>query len=226
MTGSFDDAEMYAAIRTAVEAKSGPLSADDKRLPGERQAAALADICGFVLDHGDTPMTGGHRPHVTVLIGLDDLTERARSASLDLGGELTPAQMRRMACDADVLPVVLGGEGEPLDVGRRRRTIPEPMRRAVAARDRGCAHPGCTRPPSWCEAHHIIEWQHGGPTCVENLVMLCRVHHRQIHDTDWTVRIRNGHPEFVPPAWVDPAQIPKQRPRRLTHEAIRKVLRP
>jgi len=225
MTGSFDDAEMYAAIRTAVEAKSGPLSADDKRLPAERQAAALADICGFVLDHGDTPKTGGHRPHVTVLIGLDDLTDRARSASLDLGEELTPAQMRRMACDANVLPVVLGSEGEPLDVGHDRRTIPEPMRRAVAARDRGCAHPGCTRPPSWCEVHHIIEWQHGGATCVENLVMLCRVHHRQIHDTDWTVRIRNGHPEFVPPPWVDPVQIPRQRPRRITHEAIRKALR-
>ena len=113
MTGSFDDVEMYAAIRTAVEAKSGPLSADDKRLPAERQAAALADICGFVLGHGDIPMAGGHRPHVTVLIGLDDLTDLARSASLDLGGELTPSQMRRMACDANVLPVVLGSKGAP-----------------------------------------------------------------------------------------------------------------
>jgi len=225
VTGSFDDAEMFAAVRTAVEARSGPLSADDKRLPAERQAAALADICGFVLDYGDNPVTGGHRPHVTVLIGLDDLIDRARSASLDLGGELTPAQMRRMACDANVLPMVLSSDGEPLDVGRVRRTIPEPMRRAVAARDRGCAHPGCTRPSSWCEVHHIIEWQHGGATCVENLVMLCRVHHRQIHDTDWTVRIRNGHPEFVSPTWVDSAQIPRQRPRRLTHEAIRNALR-
>ncbi len=105
----------------------------------------------------------------------------------------------------------MNGKGQPLDVGRATRTIPDGLRRAVAARDRGCAHPGCGRPPSWCEVHHIVPWEYGGETRLSNLAMLCRVHHRQIHSTDWIVRIRDGLPEFIPPAWIDP----EQRPRRV-----------
>jgi 5-methylcytosine-specific restriction endonuclease McrA len=98
-----------------------------------------------------------------------------------------------------------------LDVGRISRTIPDGLRRAVAARDRGCAHSGCGRPVSWCEVHHIREWEHGGETKLSNLVMLCRVHHRQIHSTEWMVRIRDGLPEFIPPSWIDPDQRPRRR---------------
>jgi len=98
----------------------------------------------------------------------------------------------------------------PLDVGRTTRTIPDGLRRAVAARDLGCTHPGCDRPPSWSEVHHIVEWEHGGPTAIDNLVMLCRAHHRQIHHSDWLVRIRDGLPEFVPPRWIDPQQTPRR----------------
>jgi hypothetical protein len=116
-----------------------------------------------------------------------------------------------LCCDAAVVPVVLNGRGQPLDVGRVTRTIPDGLRRAVAARDRGCTHPGCGRPVSWTECHHIIPWEHGGPTRLDNLVLLCRAHHRQIHSTDWTVRIRDGLPEFIPPPWIDPEQHPRRR---------------
>jgi 5-methylcytosine-specific restriction protein A len=201
---------MFAAIAAVVDATARPLTADDDRSVGQRQAEALADACGYVLDHGDVPACGGSRPHLNVLVRLEDLENRARAGCLDFGGPLRPEALRMLCCDAAVVPIVLGGAGQPLDVGRATRTIPEGLRRAVAARDRGCAHPGCDRTPSWCECHHVVEWENGGPTKIDNLVMLCKAHHRQIHATDWIVRIRDGLPEFVPPGWIDPTRTPRR----------------
>jgi 5-methylcytosine-specific restriction protein A len=209
--GRFDDAAMFDAIATVIDAHARPRTSDDDRPVGERQAEALADVCGYVLDHGDVPECGGHRPHVNVLIRLDDLENRARAACLDFGGTVSPESLRMLACDAAVVPIVLNGKGQPLDVGRATRAIPDGLRRAVAARDKGCAHPGCDRPPSWSEVHHIHEWELGGETKLSNLIMLCKVHHRQIHFTEWIVRIRNGLPEFVPPKWIDRTQTPRRK---------------
>ena len=203
---------MYELIASVIDAKAAPLGAEDTRPVGQRQAEALADVFGYVADHGDTtvlPDTGGRRPHVSVLIRLEDLENRARAACLEFAGVATPAALRLLCCDACVIPVVLGGAGQPLDVGRKARTIPAALRRAVVARDRGCAHPGCDRPVSWCEIHHIKPWEAGGDTKLSNLVMLCKVHHRQIHFSGWSVRIApDGLPEFYPPTWVDPEQTP------------------
>ena len=121
-----------------------------------------------------------------------------------------------LCCDAAVVPIVMNGKGQPLDVGRVTRVIPDGLRRAVAARDRGCAHPGCGRPASWCHCHHIEPWECGGKTSLSNLVMLCAAHHRQIHSTNWIVRIRDGLPEFIPPMWIDPEQRPRRRPSRIS----------
>jgi 5-methylcytosine-specific restriction protein A len=215
--GRFEDPVRFAAILAVIEAKSAPLTADDARSVAERQADALADVCGFVADHGDSPVlpsTGGQRPQVTVTMQLTDLENRATAGCLDWGGTPTPGMLRMLCCDAQVIPVVLNGAGQPLDVGRATRSIPDGLRRAVTARDRGCAHPGCDRPPSWSEIHHIREWARGGATRLDNLVMLCRVHHREIHSTGWVVRIAaDGIPEFVPPRWLDHRQRPRRRPR-------------
>ena len=165
-----------------------------------------------MLDRGEVPECGGRRPHLNVLIRLEDLENRARAAMLDFGGKLSPESLRLLACDAAVVPIVMNGAGQPLDVGRATRTIPDGLRRAVAARDRGCAHPGCDRPPSWCEVHHVVPWEDGGPTSLGNLVMLCRAHHRQMHFTEWIVRIRDGLAEFIPPAWIDLEQRPRRKP--------------
>jgi 5-methylcytosine-specific restriction protein A len=212
--GHLDDAAMFDAIAAVLDAKAKPLTADDDRTTGQRQAEALAEVCRFVLDHGPTtlvPECGGQRPHLNVLIRLEDLENRARAACLDFGGSLSPEALRMLCCDAAVVPIVLNGRGQPLDVGRATRTIPDGLRRAVAARDRGCAHPGCGRPPSWSEVHHIREWERGGSTELSNMVMLCRAHHRLIHSTDWVVRIRNGLPEFIPPKWIDVQQTPRRK---------------
>ena len=157
-----------------------------------------------MLDHGsstEVPDSGGRRPHLNILVQLDDLERRARAAMLDFGGTLSPESLRMLCCDAAVIPIVMNGKGLPLDVGRQTRTIPDGVRRAVAARDRGCAR--CGRPPSWCEIHHIIQWCDQGPTCVDNCVMLCKACHRLIHHAGWDVRLVNGLPEFYPPPWID-----------------------
>ncbi len=207
---------MYDTIAALIDAHAAPRTAEDTRPLLQRQAEAMAEVFGWVAEHGDptiTPSAGGRRPQVTVHIRLEDLQNRARAACLDFGGTLSPAGLRRLCCDAAVIPIVLGGAGQPLDVGRASRTIPDGLRRAVTARDRGCAHPGCTRPPSWSEIHHIIPWEAGGPTTLSNLVMLCTVHHRQIHSSGWSVRIApDGLPEFFPPTWIDPQQKPRRKP--------------
>ncbi|MGH3567422.1 MAG: DUF222 domain-containing protein [Pseudonocardia sp.] len=212
LKGRFDDAALYDAIASVIDAKAKPLTADDERSPAQRQAEALAEVCGYVLDHGDVPERGGRRPHLNVIIRLEDLENRACSAMLDFGGTLTPESLRMLACDCAVIPIVMNGKGQPLDVGRITRTIPDGLRRAVVARDLGCAYPGCNRPPSWCEVHHILEWENDGETKLDNCAMLCRVHHRLLHHSEWQVRIHDGVPEFIPPAWIDPEQRPRRKP--------------
>jgi hypothetical protein len=212
LVGRFDDAAMFDAIATLVDTQAAPRTAEDDRPPAQRQAEALADACGWVLAHADTPALsscGGRRPQLNVVLGLTDLERRARAACLDFGGVLSAASLRMLACDAAVVPVVLGGAGQPLDVGRATRTIPDGLRRAVAVRDRGCAR--CGRPPSWCEVHHLLPWERGGPTALTNLVMLCRVCHRLVHHAGWDVRLVGGLAEFVPPAWIDPQRRPRRR---------------
>ena len=92
--------------------------------------------------------------------------------------------------------VVLRAKSQPLDIGRISRTIPNHIRRALIIRDGGCAFPSCGRRPRQCHAHHVIEWADGGPTSVDNLVLLCSAHHRLIHHSHWQVTINEGQPEF------------------------------
>ena len=148
------DAPSFDALLTALDACAKPVPEDQRSL-AERRGDGLAELCRQRLDAGDLPIVGGQRPHLTVTVPLAELETRARTAVLDHGGALTPAQLRMLACDAEVMPVVLDGAGQPVDIGRVSRVVPRHLRRAVAARDRGCAFPGCERPPSWCDAHHV-----------------------------------------------------------------------
>src|SRR3954467_7788196 len=172
LVGRFEDPVRAATIRTVIDAKSRPLTGEDQRSTAERQADALAEVMGFVLDHGDAilPSAGGERTRLNVHLQLTDLQNRGRAGCLDFGDTLHPTALRLLCCDAGVVPIVLNGAGQPLDVGQSRRTIPDGLRRAVVARDRGCAHSGCDRPPSW-QIHHIEEWAKGGATRLGNLVM-------------------------------------------------------
>ncbi|WP_285660077.1 HNH endonuclease signature motif containing protein, partial [Actinomycetospora sp. NBRC 106375] len=95
--------------------------------------------------------------------------------------------LRRWACDAGIVPMVLGTRAEPLDVGRLSYTAPEGIRRALIVRDGGCAFPGCTRRPRRCHAHHVRYWLDHGDTALDNMTLLCRFHHQLIHHGHWTV---------------------------------------
>ena len=139
-------------------------------------------------------------------------------------GEPIPAGvLRRWLCDADLLPVVLGGASEVLDVGRTQRLATPPIRTALEIRDQGCVFPGCDKPPQACQAHHIIPWWSGGATAVANMVLVCPQHHGIVepgHDPTadrWQVRLRPDQtPEVIPPRRVDPHQTPRRHARYLT----------
>ncbi|MGC4812518.1 DUF222 domain-containing protein [Micromonospora sp. DT228] len=205
------DAETAALVRAAIDPLSAPCGPDDTRTAGQRRHDALGEVCRLALRTGELPEHGGDPAQLVVTTDFDGLTRQLGAGTLDTGAHVTPAAVRRLACDAAVLPAVLGGVGQVLDVGRQRRLVTGPLRRALVLRDGGCAFPGCDRPPRWCAAHHIRHWADGGPTSLDNAVLLCGHHHRHLHQTEWAVRLGgDGKPEFVPPAWLDPDQIPRR----------------
>ncbi|MFC4603647.1 HNH endonuclease signature motif containing protein [Rhodococcus kronopolitis] len=144
---------------------------------------------------------------------------RVRHASMPWAGPVSAAIAARLSCDAQVTAVFVDKEGNPLDVGRSTRFVTPSLRKALVARDCGCAFPGCGRPAAWTDAHHIWHWSRGGPTALSNLVLLCKKHHTIIHKNHWAVAIGDdGHPWFTPPAWVDPARRPRPaHDRRAIH---------
>ncbi|WP_433550198.1 DUF222 domain-containing protein [Micromonospora zamorensis] len=205
------DTETAAVLRAAIDPLSAPCGPDDTRSPGQRRHDALSDVCRLALRADALPEHGGESAQIVVTTSFDALAGQLGAGTLDTGLHLTPETVRRLACDAAILPAVLGGTGQVLDVGRQRRLVTGPLRRALVLRDRGCAFPGCDRPPRWCDAHHIHHWADGGPTNLNNAVLLCGHHHRHLHHNDWTVRLGDdNHPEFIPPAWLDPDQLPRR----------------
>lgn len=205
------DAETAGLLHAAIDPLCAPTGTGDDRTPGQRRHDALAELCRLVLRTGELPESGGDRPQLVVTTGFDPLTRELGAGTLDTGSMVTPETVRRLACDASILPAVLGGNGQVLDIGRQRRLITGALRRALVLRDGGCAFPGCDRPPRWCDGHHIRHWQDGGGTALDNAVLLCGHHHRVVHGGQWQVRLgADGHPEFVPPAWLDPTQLPRR----------------
>ncbi|WP_433352663.1 DUF222 domain-containing protein [Micromonospora saelicesensis] len=176
LTGTLDT-ETAALFRAAIDPLTAPSGPDDSRSPGQRRHDALADICRLAVRTGELTDSGGDSAQIVITTNYDALTRRLSTGALDIGLELTPDTVRRLACDASILPAVLSGAGQVLDVGRQRRLITGPLRRALALRDRGCAFPGCDRPPRWCDAHHIHHWADGGTTSLGNAVLLCGHHH-------------------------------------------------
>jgi hypothetical protein len=171
---------VIAAIR--AHAEPGALDPSDDRSGPQRRADALVELCRTDLDNGTAPDSGGEKPHVLVLVDLQTLQgHRGSLSEFDDGTVIDAETARRLACDAGVSRVLVNGGSAPLDIGRKTRTVPAGLRRALVVRDRGCTYAGCDRPPRWCEAHHIIPWAQNGPTSLENLRLLCRRHHRMLH---------------------------------------------
>ena len=223
------DNESAAVIRAALDPLAAPQPANaetgpDRRSAGQRMADALVELARRALDGGDLPTGHAVRPHVSVIVGLRTLFAKAGDTGvapgeLESGGPISAATVRRISCDAGVSRVITDAAGVPLDVGRQQRLVTPGQWIALVARDGGCAFPGCSRPASWCVAHHRVHWADGGPTDLANLVLLCDHHHRVVHHHGWDVTMAaDGRPEFRPPPWVDPDREPRRNSRPRYHE--------
>ena len=187
---------LITALRAIVDAETRT-DGRDLRTHGQRRADALGEVCRQWLASADRPSVAGERPHVVVNVDLRTL-EGHMAGELEDAGPITAETARRLACDANVTRVITDGASEPLDVGRRTKVVPSALRRAVTVRDRGCAFPGCERPSGWSDAHHVRHWADGGETSLDNLVLLCRPHHRAIH-RGFRVEMVDGSPRFSRP---------------------------
>jgi len=190
---------MLTALRDCMDSERRRRDPADERSPGQRRVDALGEICRRWLNQADRPLVLGERPHVALVVDLEALEGRTGHRSqFEHVGPVHPEIARRWACDASVSRVITQGRSEPLDVGRRTSVVPAPMRRAVIVRDGHCRFPGCDRPPPWCDAHHVRHWADGGATAVSNLVLLCRRHHRLVHQPGgFSVAMADGQPLFT-----------------------------
>lgn len=207
----------------SCDADAGTLERLDQRTRPQRLLDGLVGACKAALATGDLPAAGGLRPQVMVTIDYRDLLDKlggadpetnapasSNAGTLMFTGPITASTVRKIACDADIIPVVLGGPGRILDIGRASRVFPPHIRKALTARDRGCAFPQCTIPAPWCEAHHINYWSRGGSTGTGNGALLCSHHHHLMHKEQWTIQMRSGVPWFIPPPHLDPGQLPRR----------------
>lgn len=184
----------------------------DPREAGARMFDALLEACRRLQATDSLPHAHGTTARLTVTTTLEALTTGLADAGdprldglLGSGERLSAAAVRRLACDAEIIPAVLGTQGEVLDVGRTQRLVTTGVWNALVLRDRSCAFPGCNRLPIACDAHHITHWADGGTTALGNLVLLCRKHHTAIHRSPWTVSIdpTTGKPVWMPPPLID-----------------------
>jgi hypothetical protein len=181
-----------AAGAAALEAAIGPLSAPvpgpdgerDSRSPQLRRGQALIEVCRRATSAGDRP-SSGVKTTLMLTMSYEDLAARVGAATVvgsTQGGSLiAPETVRRLACDANVIPTVLGARGEVLDQGRSTRLATPGQLAALWLRDAGCSFPGCTTPAHWCDAHHLVHWADGGSSDLTNLALLCGRHHSVVH---------------------------------------------
>ncbi|MBO0837708.1 MAG: DUF222 domain-containing protein [Actinobacteria bacterium] len=203
--GGFDiqgylDPERGLRLKAAIDGALGPRQKDDHRSPSQRRADGLDQVVTRVLDSGELPARGGERPHLTVTASLDTLLANpgAPAAWLDWGRfPISGRALRRIACDAEITPIVIDGKGDPLHVGRKYRTATPKMRKAMAERDRRCVWPGCWNRPVECDGHHAeVPWALGGGTNVEEMALACGRHHGML-DRGWRLE-KGSDGQWVP----------------------------
>src|SRR2546421_6949603 len=198
------DAEGGATLRTALHTFMKPLK-DDPRSYGQRNADALVELGRR--GSGSKHDGAGPRPQVIIRASLDTLAgiKGAPAGELEGGGTVPAETVQRIACDSAVSRMTGQGELEH-DLNHASRTLPASTRRALEARDRHCVFPGCTRPTNWCDGHHLVWWTRGGETALPNLALLCRPHHRMVHEENWILeRTKESHWKAKPPLHRVPA---------------------
>jgi hypothetical protein len=198
------DAEGGATLRTALQPFMKPVK-DDARTYGQRQHDALMELCRQ--GPGSKRDGAGPRPQLIIRASLDTLagTPGAPAGELDAGGTVPAETVQRYACDSAIVRITGQGEMDH-ELNHASRTLPASTRRALEARDQRCVFPGCTRPPIWCDGHHLVWWTRGGPTALPNLALVCRPHHRMVHEEGWILeRTKDRHWKARPPVHRVPA---------------------
>lgn len=190
----------------------------DDRAPCQRMADAFLEAFRRVSLDGGLPSAGGDRPRALITFSLNLLQSGLGAATLlDTGDHLAPSAARHLACDADLIPAVLDTTSATVDLGRTARCFTGAARLTIIARDQGCIHPGCQRPPRWCDVHHVTPWWQGGTTKPDNGVLLCGYHHKLHEHSEWHIRFApDGIPECIPPPWISPHGKPIRHTRHLT----------
>src|SRR5450759_2583083 len=192
-----------ASIRTALEPLARRSDKHDDRCREKRMADALVDLSLHALDSGLIPQQGSQRTHLQVTASLETLLGLPGAPGADMEFSPMPVSSKtveRLACDCSVTRIVLASRSVVIDVGRAKRTISGPARKALNVRDRGCTWPGCERPASWTSGHHIRHWLHGGTNEPPNLTLLCYRHHWMVHEGGWQiVRGDDGRMLTIPP---------------------------
>ena len=204
------DPEAATTLTTALAPFLIPAGPHDQRHTAQRRADGLVEITKLAMASGTLPQQCGSPTQLQVLVPYHTLTnpngdnadntDRAGRADRaghpgparlpdhpGAGGYLTTATLARLACDAAISRVLLGPDALPLELGRSHRLFSNHQRRALALRDGGCRFPDCHRPPAHTDAHHIKSWLNGGPSNLDNALLLCRHHHRQTHEGGWTI---------------------------------------
>ena len=202
LTGYFDP-EGGATLRTAFEPLARRSGAHDDRSREKRLADAAVEVAAHALEMGLIPQQGSQRTHLQVTTSLETLLGLPGAPAADLEFASLPISSKtveRLACDCSVTRILLGSNSMVIDVGRAKRTISGPARKALNVRDRGCTWPGCERPASWTSGHHIQHWLHGGNNQPPNLTLLCYRHHWMVHEGNWQiVRGDDGRMLTIPP---------------------------
>lgn len=192
------DAEGHAVAEAAIALLSaprpGPDGEPDSRPVGRRRGEALVEMLRRGIAAGPSTQV---KTTLMVTTTLEDLTDRIGAGivlgSRDAGSRLGPETVRRLACDAQIIPAVLGSRGEPLDVGRAERLFTPAQTRALWLRDRHCTWVGCTAPAHWCDAHHLVHWADGGRSDLDNGALLCGRHHTVVHRDRLAGVVTEGH---------------------------------
>jgi hypothetical protein len=182
-----------AAFRAAMEPLVRRNGARDDRDLEQRQGDALVELS----------LRGGSQAQIQVTSSIETLLGVAGAPGADMQFSSVPISAKtveRLACDSSIARILLDSESVVIDVGRSKRVVSEPARRALAARDGHCRWPGCERPASWSAAHHVVHWIHGGTTDLDNLILLCHRHHWMVHEGGWQiVREDGGRILTIPP---------------------------
>ena len=201
-----------AAFRLALQPLCGRLGSGDDRPRARRLADGLVELAMHSLDHGFATEKAATRTHLQLTASVETVmgVAGAPGGDLEFAGVVPAATVQRLACDASIRRVLLGPDSAVIDVGRALRVPSGAGRTALRVRDQGCVWPGCDRPSSWTNAHHVLHWAHGGDTNLDNMVLLCHRHHWHVHEGGWQLvrsegqRILATPPSHTYQSWALP----------------------